>query len=237
MKDGGIGISAEDQQRLFKPFIQIETNINRRYGGTGLGLTICQRLAEMMGGSIDMVSELGKGTTMSLTLLLPISDPKYVRKTEPNTVHDSLRINTQQRRIAPTLAKARAEGTLLLLVDDHPTNRLLLLRQANTLGYAAETADDGVDALRKWQSGHFGMIITDCDMPEMDGYELTRNIRHIESKFDNKRTPIVACTANALGEEAAVCIAVGMDDYLAKPIELAQLGEKLDRWLPIPDAS
>ena len=237
VKDSGIGISAEDQQRLFKPFIQIETNINRRYSGTGLGLTICQRLAEMMGGSIDMVSELGKGTTMSLTLLLPISDPKCVRKTEPNTVLDSLCIITQQRRIAPTLAKARAEGTLLLLVDDHPTNRLLLLRQANALGYAAETADDGVDALRKWQSGHFGMIITDCNMPEMDGYELTRNIRRIESKFGNKRTPIVACTANAIGEEAAVCIAAGMDDYLAKPIELAQLGEKLDRWLPIPDAS
>ena len=236
VKDTGIGISAENQQQLFQPFSQAEADTTRRYGGTGLGLTICRRLAGLMGGSVEMVSELGKGTTMILTVLLPIADPKDLRKTEPPPLRDLLSTTTRMRRLTPSVAQAQTEGTLVLLVDDHPTNRLLLTRQITTLGYAVESAENGVNALEKWRSGRFGIVITDCNMPEMDGYELASTIRRLESANGGKRIPIIACTANALGGEAEICFAAGMDDYLAKPVELMQMLKKLDQWLPIPEA-
>ena len=236
VKDTGIGISAENQQQLFRPFSQVEGATARRFGGTGLGLVICRRLAEMMGGSIEMVSELGKGTTMILTLSLPTADPKDLPKTEPAGTRDLLSTTTRMRRMAPSVAQAEAEGTLMLLVDDHSTNRLLLMRQVHALGYAAESAENGVEALDKWKSGRFGIVITDCNMPEMDGYELARSIRKLESVNSGKRIPIIACTAKALGGEAETCFAAGMDDYLAKPVEMKELLKKLDQWLLIPEA-
>jgi len=236
VKDTGIGISAENQQRLFQPFSQAEGDTARRFGGTGLGLTICRRLAGMMGGSIEMLSELGKGTTMILDLSLPIAEPKDLPKTDPKGTRDLLCTTTSMRRLAPSVAQAETEGTLVLLVDDHPTNRALLVRQLHALGYAAESAENGLEALDKWKSGRFGIVITDCNMPEMDGYELARGIRKLESANGGKRTPIIACTANALGGEAEICFAAGMDDYLAKPVELRDMLKKLDHWLPIPAA-
>jgi signal transduction histidine kinase/CheY-like chemotaxis protein len=230
--DTGIGISQEDQARLFQPFVQAAAEITPRFGGTGLGLTICQRLAQMMGGSIAMVSEVGVGTTMTLELSLPIANPKELPEVDPVGPPDFLR-TTMMRRRAPDTASAEAEGTLALLADDHPTNRSLIVRQINLLGYAAESAENGIVALEKWKSGRFGILITDCNMPEMNGYALTRRIRELEATKGDKRIPIIACTANALGGEAEICFAAGMDDYLAKPVELNELSKKLDHWLPI----
>ena len=230
--DTGIGISQDDQARLFQPFVQAAGEITPRFGGTGLGLTICKRLAEMMGGSIDMVSEVGAGTTMTLELSLPIANAKDLPEVDPVGPPDFLR-TTKMRRRAPDIASAAAEGTLALLADDHPTNRSLIVRQINLLGYAAESAENGIVALEKWKSGRFGILITDCNMPEMNGYELTRRIREFEATNGDKRIPIIACTANALGGEAEICFTAGMDDYLAKPVELNELSKKLDHWLPI----
>jgi signal transduction histidine kinase/DNA-binding response OmpR family regulator len=230
--DTGIGISQDDQARLFQPFVQVAGEITPQFGGTGLGLTICQRLAEMMGGSIEMVSEVGVGTTMALELSLPIANAKELPEVDPVGPLDFLR-TTMMRRRAPDTASAEAEGTLALLADDHPTNRSLIVRQINLLGYAAESAENGIVALEKWKSGRFGILITDCNMPEMNGYELTRRIRELEATKGDKRIPIIACTANALGGEAEICFAAGMDDYLAKPVELNELSKKLDHWLPI----
>ncbi|HUF79721.1 MAG TPA: ATP-binding protein, partial [Burkholderiales bacterium] len=234
--DTGIGISAENQQWLFQPFNQVEGATAQRSGGTGLGLTICRRLAGMMGGTVEMVSEIGKGTTMILSLSLPIADPKDLPVTSTEDTQNALTTDTRNRRMAPSVPAAEAEGTLALLVDDHPTNRALLARQMQALGYAAESAENGLEALGKWQSGRFGIVITDCNMPEMDGYDLARRIRQIEAPNGGRRTPIIACTANALGGEAEVCFAAGMDDYLAKPVNLRELLKKLDLWLPIPKA-
>jgi signal transduction histidine kinase/CheY-like chemotaxis protein/CHASE3 domain sensor protein/HPt (histidine-containing phosphotransfer) domain-containing protein len=230
--DTGIGISEEDQARLFQPFVQAAGEMTPRFGGTGLGLTICQRLAQMMGGSIEMVSEVGVGTTMTLELSLPIANAKELPEVDPVGLPDFLRTDQMYRR-APDTASAEAEGTLALLADDHPTNRSLIARQINLLGYAAESAENGVVALEKWKSGRFGILITDCNMPEMNGYELTRRIRALEATNGHKRIPIIACTANALGGEAEICFAAGMDDYLAKPVQLNELSKKLDQWLPI----
>ncbi len=239
VQDTGIGISPEDQARLFQPFVQAAGGTAAKFGGTGLGLTICQRLAQMMGGSIQMTSEPGVGTTVILELTLPFADPKDLPKIDPVGDRGWLDNIPNMRRMAPDSAQAQAEGTLVLLADDHPVNRELLLRQVNTLGYAAECANDGVEALEKWKSGRFGIVITDCNMPKMDGYEFAQAIRKLESaggsdKPGGSRVPIIACTANALGGEAENCFAAGMDDYLAKPAELKDLAKKLDQWLPIP---
>jgi len=235
--DTGIGVSAENQRKLFQPFVQADADTTRRFGGTGLGLAICVRLAEMMDGAVEMRSELGKGTTMTLTLSLPIGDPALLRRADLVGTLSATQAMLSGRRASPPVAQAEAEGTLVLVVDDHPTNRALLERQLRTLGYAVESAENGLTALEAYRTGRFGIVVTDCHMPEMDGYELTRAIRGDEvARSGAKRIPVIACTANALAGEADVCFAAGMDDYLAKPVEMAALARAMDRWLPLPTA-
>jgi CheY-like chemotaxis protein/HPt (histidine-containing phosphotransfer) domain-containing protein len=170
---------------------------------------------------------------MLLDLALPIADPAELvsAATVPGDVLGAV---IKARRSAPSIGHAESDGTLVLVVDDHPTNRSLLVRQVNTLGYAAESAADGVEALVHWMSGRYGIVVTDCNMPGMNGYELARKIREVESGREGKRTAIIACTANALRGEAEICLTAGMDAYLVKPIDLTELARTLDRWLPLP---
>ncbi len=232
--DTGIGISPGDQARLFQPFVQATGETAPRFGGTGLGLVICRRLANMMGGSIQMESEVGLGTIMTLELSLPIADPKDLPKASPISSPEFLTTTLRRRRMAPDNAQAEAEGTLVLVAEDHATNRSLIMRQVNLLGYAVESVENGQEALEQWATGRFGIIITDCNMPVMNGYELTRSIREQESATGCGHIPILACTANALRGDGETCISTGMNDYLAKPVELRDLARKLDQWLPIP---
>ncbi|NML45054.1 response regulator [Ramlibacter sp. G-1-2-2] len=232
VKDTGAGISKEDQDRLFQPFTQaLVGEARRRASGTGLGLVIARQLAQLMGGAVTLASEPGLGTTITLDLKLPIVEGPVGNG---GTHAHGLPATLATRRAAPSVAEAEAEGTLVLLADDHPVNRMLLLRQVATLGYAAQAADDGRQALELWQSGRFALVITDCHMPHMDGYELARAIRQSEAQAGRKRIPIIACTANALQGECDACFAAGMDDFLVKPVELSALVEKLDQWLPLP---
>ena len=232
--DTGIGITPEARARLFQPFVQAEGDTTQRFGGTGLGLTICRRLADLMDGTIEMDSEPGWGTRMSFTVSLKVANPADLPKVDTHAAEASVR----GRRKAPTVEEARAEGTLLLVADDHATNRVLLLRQLDLLGYAAETAEDGRKALERWHAGGIAAVITDCNMPEMDGYEFTRTLRGIEESRgikagDRKRTPVIACTANALSGDAEACLKAGMDDFVPKPVELDKLASVMDRWLPV----
>jgi len=231
VKDSGIGIPPEARAKLFEPFAQADAEITRVFGGTGLGLSIGQRLAKMMGGSLEVASLVGKGTTVLLSLPLPIADARMIAETEGAT--DQAVATVAERREPPSREEAESEGTLVLVVDDHPVNRIVLMRQVNVLGYANEAAEDGREAFALWESGRFALVITDCNMPEMDGYELARAIRAHERERGSGRTPIIACTANALKGEADNCLAAGMDDYVAKPVDLRSLAAKLDRWLPL----
>jgi signal transduction histidine kinase/DNA-binding response OmpR family regulator len=227
VRDTGIGISPGEQARLFQPFSQASEETTARYGGSGLGLSICRRLAELMGGTVEMQSAVGMGTSMVVNLALPRVEATMQAAETPSAAEKPV-----IRRDAPSVAQAEAEGTLILLVDDHPINRMVLLKQLNVLGYAAVAAEDGREALALWSHGRFGCVVTDCNMPEMNGYVLARRIRDAEAGHPGQRIPIIACTANALGGEAQHCFEAGMDDYLAKPVELARLAEKLERWLP-----
>ena len=222
VKDTGIGMAPEVQQRLFQPFEQAGAATAGLYGGTGLGLSISRRLAEMMGGAIEVKSAPGEGTTMSVTLTLPISNAAPAERESEATPAG-----------APMpAAAAPGAGPLVLAVDDHPTNRALLARQIAALGLRVQTAADGREALALWQTGGYALVVTDCNMPQMDGYAFSRAIREIEAKEGRPRTPIIAWTANVLPGVAAQCHAAGMDAVLTKPAELAVLKKALSKWLP-----
>jgi PAS domain S-box-containing protein len=226
--DTGIGISAEAQQRLFQPFAQAEDDTTRRYGGTGLGLAICTRLAELMGGLVTMDSVPQVGTTMRLAMTLPRA-PRSELPLE--TLHGEKAIAFKPRRL-PTVEQAARERSLVLLVDDHPTNRMVIARQLALAGYASEAAEDGVQGLERWRSGRYALLLSDIHMPRMDGYALASRIREEERQRNLPRTPIIALTASALKGEAERCLGAGMDDYLAKPVAVALLATTLQRWLP-----
>jgi len=219
---------AEATNHPLEPFVDLTAETTHRYDGSGLGFAMCQRLAQLMGGKVEASSEPGIGRLLVLTLRLPVADSMAAPAGEsPPPL-------AAEARPAPSLEDARAEGTLVLIVDDHPINRLVLLRQLNALGYAAESAADGVEALERWSAGGFSLVITDCQMPEMDGYEFARGIRTAETRNSRPRVPIIGWSANALGDEPHKAAEAGMDDFMAKPVAMSDLAIKLQHWLPLP---
>jgi two-component system sensor histidine kinase EvgS len=225
--DTGIGISEQAQARLFQPFSQAEADTTRRFGGTGLGLAISRRLAELMDGTVDMESAPGMGTSMRLRMKLQRALAPVASTSGPMAMTPGF-----SARHLPTLAAAQAERSLVLLVDDHPTNRQVIQRQLALAGYASETAEDGMEGLERWRTGRYALVLSDVHMPRMDGYQLARTIREEEARAGKQRTPIVALTASALKGEAERCLAAGMDDYMAKPVSIPTMGACLQRWLP-----
>jgi len=234
--DTGIGIPAEAQARLFQPFSQVAGANAHFFGGTGLGLSIAQRLARLMDGSVALESEPGRGTTVSVILPMKVAAPDALRRSADGG-NGSAHRRPFEHQAVPSVEQAMHDGRLVLVVDDHPINRTVLSRQVGVLGYASESAENGRQALELWQSRRYGLILTDCNMPEMNGYELARTIRVREIREGRPRTVIIACTANALRGEAENCFAAGMDDYVAKPADLIQLHSKLELWLPADPAA
>jgi len=231
VKDSGVGISPEQQTHLFKYYEQGSADTARMYGGTGLGLVICHSLAELMKGTVSMESTLGVGSTFCFTISLPVASPAEQRDMQLRQAREESNDRT------PVVTPLVEDGKLVsaLVVDDHPVNRKLLKQQLIQLGLHTEDAASGIAALSLWQAGHFDIVITDCHMPEMDGYELTRSIREIEQRDGRQRSPIIAWTANVLAEEERRCHAAGMDDVLTKPTDLAELKSVLLKWLDKAD--
>jgi signal transduction histidine kinase/CheY-like chemotaxis protein/HPt (histidine-containing phosphotransfer) domain-containing protein len=231
VQDTGIGMTPEVLARIFKPFEQAGMDTARLYGGTGLGLAISRRLAQMMGSDIVIASTPQTGTTMSLTLTLPLTDvmpvAREVQTANINSLWHAAGLSFQQDTPAPA-----HHGSWVLAVDDSPVNRLLITRQLNLLGMRVQTAADGQEALSLWRSGEFALVITDCNMPVMDGYALSQAIREIEATQSSPRVPVLAWTANALPDSVSKCQASGMDDVLTKPANLGQLRTLLARLLP-----
>jgi signal transduction histidine kinase/CheY-like chemotaxis protein len=219
--DTGEGLCAEEQARLFRPYAQSGA---ARAGSSGLGLSICLRLANLMGGTLEMQSAKGRGTTMLLTL--------RARRTplEPNASAPAHAPLEAARPALPADAASIATG-LVLVVDDHPINRMLLAKQLASLGHASLVAENGAEALELWSRGGIAVVVTDCDMPVMDGYELTKRLREAEAAGGLTRTPVIAWTANALEGESEKCLQGGMDDFLVKPTRRDELAAKLARWL------
>jgi signal transduction histidine kinase/HPt (histidine-containing phosphotransfer) domain-containing protein len=214
--DTGIGMDAEQQSRLFQPFAQADSSTTRRFGGTGLGLSIVRRLAQLMYGDVAAESDPGHGSVFTVSLVLRTA-PIVDLNAEP----------------AQALGRLTSIGGRLLVVDDHPVNREVLVRQLGLFGLAADTAEDGMGALTLWQPGRYAAVLADVHMPRMDGYDLTAEIRAREAIAGAARTPIVAVTANAMRGEEERCLAAGMDAYIAKPVSLARLRETLLRWVEV----
>jgi two-component system sensor histidine kinase EvgS len=209
VEDSGMGIGEEDQKRLFSPFTQASNNDQSARSGSGLGLVISRTLCEMMGGRLTLDSTLGQGTRidvrLDLTTLEPLADIAPVED-EPTVMSHALNI---------------------LVIDDYPANRQLLTQQLNYLGHRVEDAEDGAHGSRAWRNGQFDVVITDCNMPLMNGYELARAIRADEAARGLPPSLILGFTANAQPEEKGRCLAAGMDDCLFKPISLKDLSARL----------
>ena len=225
--DTGPGVPLERQRRLFKEFQQAGTSIQHRGSGTGLGLVICRRLAALMGGEVTMESTVGRGTTMRLTVPLPLGDPAEVND---DAVIGGVRHGTSRPK--PTREQAEAEGSLLLLAEDHPVNRTVLGHQLDLIGFQVDVAPDGDAALELYVNGRYGLVITDLNMPGLDGYGLTAAVRAHEAAHGRRRTPILALSANVMQGEPERCLAAGMDDFVGKPATIPVLAAKLRQWLP-----
>jgi two-component system sensor histidine kinase EvgS len=228
--DTGIGISAEQQERLFRPFAQAEMSTARRYGGTGLGLSICQKLVQMMGGELQLKSALGKGTCVEVTLVLPVIEGEVSARVQDVEANGGTRTSTP-------ITHPDWTGRRVLIAEDHPTNQALMRWRMQQLGLDGEVVGDGSAALLALRTSRYDLLITDCLMPGMDGYALTRAIRQKEAETGQLRLPVIALTASALGEEVERCRQAGMDDFLVKPVALPLLRDTIARWLPAGSVS
>jgi len=222
--DTGIGLDAAQQARLFQPFIQADSTTTRRYGGTGLGLSIVRRLAQLMRGDIAIESAPSAGSTFTATLVLRAAPPEAPSAQPPGLAG---------RQSSPARNGSMDTGPRVLVVDDHPINREVLVRQLGLLGLAADTCADGIAALAAFSTGKYQAVLADIHMPGMDGYELARQMREDEARHSGRPTPLVAVTADAMRGEEERCLAAGMDAYLAKPVALDRLSAILERWLPV----
>jgi signal transduction histidine kinase/ActR/RegA family two-component response regulator len=217
VEDTGPGIDADILPRIFQPFTQADSSMSRRFGGSGLGLAISKRVAERMGGSIEVESVFGGGSAFSFTVpfALDSATPTPCSPTPASTVG----------------ASAQPLGLNVLLAEDNAVNQKVAMRFLERLGCTVTVASNGREAVDHCSLYRYDVVIMDCQMPEMDGFEATRLIRASAIELV-RRTPIMAMTANAMPEDRARCLAAGMNDYLAKPVSMAQLFAALKVYKP-----
>ncbi|MBS0394234.1 MAG: response regulator, partial [Proteobacteria bacterium] len=206
--DTGIGLTAEQQGRVFQAFVQGDASTTREYGGTGLGLAITRRIAELMGGEAGVGSVPGEGSTFWLTARLGRARCAAADEAGPDPA------------AAEVLLRRRHSGARVLLVEDEPLNREVALMMLEDVGLVADVAVNGVEAVQRAATEAYAAILMDMQMPQMDGLQATRAIRALPG---GAATPIIALTANAFIEDRDRCLEAGMNDFLAKPFEPAAL--------------
>lgn len=216
VSDTGIGIPPEQQASLFEPFRKVDGSMTRRQGGSGLGLTLVRGMVEAWRGTVSLDSVVGRGTTVAVTL------PVREAAAPPGEAREREAPGDRAPRPAPA-------GGRLLLAEDHPVNRKVLVRMAERLGYAVVAVENGEEAVRAVREGSFDAVLMDCQMPLLDGYDATRRIRAAET--GGRRLPIVAVTAHAMAGDRERALECGMDDYLAKPVGVEELRDTLARLL------
>ncbi len=213
ISDTGIGIPENKLQSIFNKFDQVDSSTTKMFGGTGLGLAICKQLCNIMGGDIYVNSISGQGSTFTFTIALNLATESMLNsKTEEISVNKTF-------------------NSKILLVDDNDINILIAKTILKKLGTTVSIAKNGLEALELFKKNKYDLIIMDCQMPKMDGYEATAKIRKIEKKKSLERTIIMAYTANAMKGDSDKCLEAGMDDYISKPAKKLEVQQKLSQWL------
>jgi signal transduction histidine kinase/FixJ family two-component response regulator len=218
--DSGIGVEPLSLERMFEPFMQADVSTTREYGGNGLGLAIAKELVELMGGSIGAESEPGRGSRFWFELELPQAVGSIVQPPRKRVVQLS------ERRADP-------DAALVLVVEDSPVNRLVAVHVLERCGFRAHVVNDGREALQALSSQSYDAVLMDCQMPDIDGYEATKELRRREN--GGRHTPVIAMTAHAMTGDRERCLAAGMDDYITKPVRSQTLAEVLRRWIVAGD--
>jgi two-component system, sensor histidine kinase and response regulator len=219
VRDTGIGITAEEAGKLFQPFMQADSSTTRRFGGTGLGLAISRKLVELMKGTIDLTSKPGEGSTFWFSMKL--AKQKGVGVAEHREPASS---GPEKKKPAP----AAPNGARVLLAEDDAVNKIVAVKRLEKLGYSVDVVNNGQEAVETWRPEKYAVVLMDCQMPMMDGYEATRRIRELEATQNARRTRIVAMTAHAMQGDRELCLAAGMDDYISKPVEEEKLRNALE---------
>jgi signal transduction histidine kinase/ActR/RegA family two-component response regulator len=251
VSDTGVGIPGNKQDMIFEAFTQADSSTTRRYGGTGLGLSIARQLCHMMDGDIGLESVVGVGSTFWFTVLmehkpdaaLPATPPATTLAvtTPPVTAPDtrsepSAFVSPASLEFRAALERAGRHTVSILLVEDNAANMRVTQALLETLGCQVTPARNGLEAVGLYRGNAFDLVLMDCQMPEMDGYEATRAIRQIEG-FQDRRTPIVALTAHAMEGSREASLESGMDDQITKPLTMAILTSKLLEWLAPAETS
>ena len=248
--DTGIGVATDKQDMIFDAFSQADASMTRRYGGTGLGLSIARQLCQMMGGDIGLTSVVGAGSTFWFTVRMEVGAAVPQPQVIPTATQAPVAAAPPTPVAAAPTAPAPAEGALsavarefqaalrtagrdtvhILLVEDNAANMRVTKALLEILGCVVTPAYNGLAAVEEYRNGTFDLVLMDCQMPEMDGYEATRTIRQLET-VQGRRTPIVALTAHAMAGSREASLEAGMDDQLTKPLTMAALTAKLVEWL------
>lgn len=213
VKDEGIGIDEDKMEKLFLPFTQADDSISRQFGGSGLGLAICYQLVHLMGGTISVTSQKGKGSAFTLSVPFDIARKEDCKEEQLKDVLDSY------------------QGAKVLYVEDNPINREIGLELLKMAQLDVRTAENGIDALESMVSHDFDLVLMDIQMPFMDGFTAVRKIRERETSHGLPRTPVVALTAHFLKEDINRAYEAGMDGHISKPISIAQLNREFSKWL------
>ena len=216
VSDSGIGIAPDDQKKIFNAFEQADASMTRKHGGTGLGLTICKRLVQLMSGEIGVESEAGKGSTFTFTACFEPS------RATPDSAAANTTIDAENQ------IKARFAGRRILLAEDEPINQEVTLGLLEEAGLVAVLAVDGIDAVEQVRSNQFSLVLMDMQMPRMGGIEATGAIRRL-SGFEH--IPILAMTANAFADDREACFAAGMNNFIAKPVKPEVMYATILKWL------